>query len=161
MTKEPEFPSFGRFFQLGYVTRNIDAALERLKERTGANQIDLIHDVRDEKGQFVALEHLSHLSLPGVEFEVIQPRMDWPSIYVDALPACDDDIGLHHLGFIVSDEAAWDAAVKRFGQANAPIAMAGETSKVRFAYIDARAQMGHYVELVLRYDPENARALPT
>lgn len=151
---------YGRFFQLGYVTRDLDAAIDRLQRRTGARLIDRIHDLRDEAGNQVVLKNLAHLGLPGVEIELIQPRLDRSSIYLEALPPAGDDIGFHHTGFLLPDEAGWQRAVDSLEREGTPIVMQGGTSQVRFAYIDTRRQAGHYSEIVLRFDPASARPLP-
>lgn len=149
---------YGRFYQLGYVTRDIDKGIAHLQRRMGAQLIDVIRDLRDEAGNQVALRNLSHLALPGVEIELIEPRLDWPSIYLEALPADDNDVGFHHLGFLVPDSEAWDRAVNSFDAMETPIVMQGETSRVRFAYFDTRKQAGHYSEIAQRYGLE---ATPT
>jgi len=38
--------AYGRFLQVGYVVRDIDAAVAALQRRMGAKVIDLIHDIR-------------------------------------------------------------------------------------------------------------------
>lgn len=144
---------YGRFYQLGYVTRNLDKGIAHLQRRMGAQLIDIIRELRDEAGSAVALQNVAHLALPGVEIEVMEPRIDWPSIYLEALPASDDDVGFHHLGFIVPDSAAWDRAVESLDAQDTPIVMQGGTAQVRFAYIDTRKQMGHYSEIAQRFSP--------
>jgi hypothetical protein len=151
---------YGRFFQLGYVVRDIDAAVAGIQRRMGAEVVDVVRDLRDEAGNEVALLNLSHLAVPGAEIELIEPRLDWPSIYLEALPDNPGDIGFHHLGFLLPDQSAWDRAIESCEALNTPVVMEGGTSAVRFAYIDTRRQAGHYSEIVLRFDPANARALP-
>jgi hypothetical protein len=125
-----------------------------------ARRIDLIHDIRDEAGQPVPLLHLAYLSVPGVELEVIQPRLDWPSIYLETLPDGAADVRLHHLGFMLPNRAAWDEAAARLNEMATPIVLQFETSQVRAAYFDTRRQTGHYCELVVRFHPENLHPLP-
>src|SRR5689334_1535530 len=108
---------YGRFFQLGYVTRDIEHGIADAKRRMGAHQIDLIEDVRDGEGARTPLLKLAHLVLPGVEVELIQPRLDWDSIYLDALPPEGDPrSALHHLAFAVPDRQGWEAAVEDFAR---------------------------------------------
>lgn len=151
---------YGRFYQIGYVARDIDAAVSHLQQRMGATLVDVIRDIRIGDGDEVCIKNLSHMALPGVELEIIQPRLDWESIYLDALPSGNDDVGFHHLGFLISDQQAWDRAVASFTTFDTPIVMEGGTPQVRFAYFDTRRQCGHYSEIAWRLDPENARAIP-
>lgn len=151
---------YGRFFQIGYVVRDIDAAVQHLQQRMGAVVVDVIRDMRTEAGEQVCIRNLSHMALPGVEIELIEPRLDQDSIYLNALPHGNDDVGFHHLGFLLPDQQAWDSAIASLAVFDTPIVMEGETSKVRFAYLDTRRQSGHYSEIVWRFDPEGARPLP-
>jgi len=140
---------YGRFFQIGYVTRDIDLALAHLTRRMGARQLDVLRDFRPG-GNRVEILHLAHMSLPGVEIEVIQPRLDWPSIYLGALPDGNGEVGFHHLGFMLPDLAAWDRAMSSLEAMQTPVVMQGTSPAVRFAYIDTRRRAGHYSELVYR-----------
>jgi catechol 2,3-dioxygenase-like lactoylglutathione lyase family enzyme len=147
---------FGKFFQLGYVTRDIDAAAHRMMSDLGACQLDLIHELRDENGDEVFLKHLAHFALGGIEAELIEPRLDWPSLYLEALPAQPDAFALHHLGYLVADEWAFDRALQHAAATGASVAFSADTANVRLAYIDTRRTSGHYSEVVLsrvpRYD---------
>jgi hypothetical protein len=157
----PNFDSsYGRFYQLGYVTRDIDVAVANLERRMAARRIDLIHDLRDEAGRPAQLLHVAHLALPGVELEIMEPRLDWPSIYLEDLPESPGAVRLHHLGYVLPDVAAWDRAVTQLSRMATPIVLQFETSQVKVAYFDTRQQTGHYSEIVLRFHPETARALP-
>ena len=42
---------YGRFYQLGYVVRNIDAAIAHLQTRMGATLADVFYDLRDADGE--------------------------------------------------------------------------------------------------------------
>lgn len=143
----------GGFFQIGYVTRNIANGLAILEGDMGAQRIDLLDDLRDAQGNRVMIRALSHLSLGEAEIELIEPRIDWPSVYLDALPADDRTIALHHIGYRQPDIAAWTDARDRAHAAGMAIPMEGATDHARFAYLDTRAVVGHYTEVVYRQDP--------
>lgn len=150
--------AYGRFYQLGYVTRDIDAAYAQLQRTMGATPVDMIHDIRDAEGKQVVVQNVAHLALPGAEIELIQPRLEQPSIFLDALPQSPADVGLHHLGFILTDLDAWERAMAQIAANRTPIVMSGGTPQVRFAYFDTRKETGHYSEIALRFAP--SRALP-
>ncbi|WP_404476541.1 VOC family protein [Novosphingobium sp. BL-52-GroH] len=143
---------FGRFFQIGYVTHDIASGLAILEGTMGARRIDLLEDFRDANGDPVMIRALSHLSMGDAEIELIEPRADWPSVYLDALPADDRTIALHHIGYRQPDVAAWTAARDRAQAAGLAISMEGYTPHAHFAYIDTRATLGHYTEVVYRED---------
>jgi hypothetical protein len=148
--------SFGKFFQIGYVTRNIDVALEHLTNVIGARQVALYHDLRDAEGNPSIVRNISLLDLGGVEVEVIEPRLDWPSsIYLEALPDEGRPLAFHHFGFKLEDDAAFDRAMKYVSEANMPVPFSGRLPDVRFAYIDTRRISGHYSEIVLYLTPRH------
>jgi catechol 2,3-dioxygenase-like lactoylglutathione lyase family enzyme len=151
---------YGRFYQLGYVARDIDAAVAHLQARMGARLTDLTHDVRGADGEPTPLQNLAHMVVPGAELEIIQPRDDMPSIYHETLPLQGDFVRLHHLGFLVDNEEAWQQAFSALDVMQTPVALMFDTPQVRCAYLDTRSQVGHYSELVLRKPGGTFRPLP-
>lgn len=147
---KPGAGPFGIFFQIGYVTRDIHRAVAMLVDRMGASCIDLIEDFRDPQGNPVVIRSLSHLTLGDAEIEIIEPRRDPPSIYLDALPVDSAIIGLHHLGYRQPDILTWESAMETIRAEGATIAMEGAVPTARFAYIDTRHLTGHYTEMVYR-----------
>jgi hypothetical protein len=109
---------FGTLFQIGYVTRNIASGLAILENQMSARRIDLTEDLRDGQGNQVMIRALSHLSLCDIEIELIEPRPDWPSVYLDALPPDDDTIALRHIGYRQPDVEAWTKARNRAARAS-------------------------------------------
>lgn len=148
MTQTPN--RFGTFFQIGYVTRDIGAAVKLLTDGMGATLIDLLEDFRDPQGNPVVIRSLSHLMLGKVEIEVIEPRLDQPSIYLDALPQAGETVALHHLGYRHADIASWEAAMAALRATGVDVPMEGATARARFAYIDTRCDIGHFTEVVYR-----------
>jgi Glyoxalase/Bleomycin resistance protein/Dioxygenase superfamily len=141
--------AFGPLFQIGYVTRNIQAGLATL-DGMGASRIDLFEDYRDSDGNPVMIRALSHLMLGDIEIELIEPRPDWPSVYLDALPDRNEQIALHHLGYRQPDVKAWEGVRERALASGLSIAMEGATPRARFAYLDTCDSVGHFTEIVFR-----------
>lgn len=152
---QPVAGPFGPLFQIGYVTRDIFAGLDILEKGMGASRIDLFDDFRDASSNPVMIRALSHLMLGDVEIELIEPRPDWRSVYLDALPERSDRIALHHLGYRQPDVTAWEQARERAMASGLAIAMEGATPRARFAYLDTCATVGHFTEIVYRQDPGN------
>jgi hypothetical protein len=140
---------YGRFFQIGYVTRDIHHALQGL-ERMGARQGDLHEDFRTESGEPSAIYALSHLILGAAEIELIQPRLERASIYLEALPEKIGALAVHHIGYLHPDIPAWEGAMRTVRAGGLAVAVEGATSYARFAYLDTRAEVGHYTEVVWR-----------
>lgn len=140
--------AFGPLLQIGYVARNIQAGLAAL-EGMGATR-DLFEDYRDPDGNPVMIRALSHLMLGNVEIELIGPRPDWPSVYLDALPERSDRIALHHLGYRQPDVKGWEEVRERALASGLSIAMERATPRARFAYLDTCDSVGHFTEIVFR-----------
>jgi hypothetical protein len=101
----PDAPKalMGEFFQLGYVTRDLERALALYRDRYGVADF-LVFDTRDfappdSPGPFMQVA----LAYKGpVMIELIQPDPAAPGIYADALRD-DGGVNLHHLGYLVDD----------------------------------------------------------
>ena len=76
--------------------------------------------------------------------EVIRPVGGAVDLYRDAVRP-GEPVTLHHVGFVVDD----------FDEASAVVAASGRTWKqfgdngtIRFGYLDMRAELGHFVEIM-------------
>lgn len=138
----------GEFFQLGYVTRDLDRALRLYAERYGVPNF-LRFDTRDfappaAPGPFMQVA----LAYKGpVMIELIQPDPSAPGIYADALRP-DGGVNLHHLGYLVENErfATLAADFRDRG-----IAVPVETTSgngLALLYADTRADNGLFSEFV-------------
>jgi hypothetical protein len=142
----------GEFFQLGYVTRNLARAMELWTTRYGVTGF-FSFDTRDfaqpgHPGPFMKVA----LGYQGaVQVELIEPDLDEPGIYRDALPA-GEGTNLHHLGYLV-DPARFDGVRARFEAQGIPVPthIAGEGGPT-LLYADMRAENGLYAEFVARSD---------
>lgn len=141
---------FGRFFQLGYVTRDIERAVRLLVDEQQAQLVDLIDDFKDQAGQPVAIRRLSHLMLGDAEIELIEPRLDWTSLYLEGLADDSAAMAFHHIGYMQPDVEHWHTAMALAEDRGLVVALQGSVPHARFAYLDTRAQNGHYSEVVWR-----------
>lgn len=141
-------------WQLGYVTTDLDRALDELGARYG-----LEHHVRLPAGD--STWHLGDRTLPfeanfamaargGLVVELIEPVGGEVGFYRDALP--DDGsfaVRLHHYAtFVPTGQAEWDRVAGILGQAGLQF---GHTliipGRVRAGYVDTRADLGHHLEI--------------
>jgi hypothetical protein len=100
---------FGDLRQLGYVVRDIDAAMKYWHEVNGVGPWFYIDRVPlasfEYKGQPSALEMSIALTFSGgAQVELIQPRNDAPSLYKDFLDAGQE--GLQHIAYWPEDYEA-------------------------------------------------------
>lgn len=149
-SRSQQSPGGCTFFQVGYVTADIDRAIAHFSSTCGATLKDVVRDMCDSSGIPVMIENLSHMRLGKIEIELIQPRRNWPSIYADCDMSIDRIATLHHMGFLAHGDEQWDSALNQAIGAAVPVAWTVELPQVRFAYLDMRAKLGHYVEIVQR-----------
>lgn len=154
---------FRNFLQFGYVTDDIDAAAAYLESTAGAGKclksygsslgggrlpaegaprsafavVDGV--LADEWTIDVALVNAGATNL-----EVIRPVGGAVDLYRNAIrpgaPAT-----LHHVGFTVDDFDEASAVVAASGRSWAQY---GDSGEIRFGYLDLRAELGHYVEVM-------------
>ena len=141
-------------WQFGYVTTDLDRALDMLGSRYG-----LEHHFRIPTGD--STWHLGEQALPftahfamaargGLVVEVIEPVDGEVGFYRDALP--DDGsfaIRLHHYAaFVPTGQAEWNRLSGMLDEAGLAF---GHTliipGRVRAGYVDTRADLGHYLEI--------------
>lgn len=155
---------FRNFVQLGYVTDDIDAAAAYLESTAGTGKCVKSYQsslgggrppasADDPRDAYVVVDgvladewtiDVALVNAGPTNLEVIRPVGGAVGLYQDAVrpgtPAT-----LHHVGFVVDD----------FDEASAVVAASGRTWKqygdsgeIRFGYLDMRAELGHFVEVM-------------
>ena len=136
-------------FQNAYVTRDVDAAIERFRASYDI-QNWLVYDgeiqVKTPTRQGPAKNKVAVGWVGNLQYEFIQPLSGEVEVYTEALR---DDAGLrfHHVCMRVDDLDA----VRRQVEPLMPVVLEGD-SVVRFFYADGRALFGHYLEYVQMSD---------
>jgi hypothetical protein len=135
------------FFQVAYVTPDMDRLLATLNDDLGVGPFFVIRDAHIEdqtlRGQpFESRQDLAFGYAGQLQFEVIQP-IDGANIYTEFLDSRPGG-GLHHTGILVDD---YDKAVSEVS-ATLPLVQTGRSDTTRFAYFDTVATLGAYTEIV-------------
>jgi hypothetical protein len=145
---------FANVWQLGYVTTDLDRALEELSTRFGFE-----HQFRVPSGgatfmvgdEVVPWEaRFAMAARGGLIVEVIEPVSGEVEFYRQSLP--DDGsfaIRLHHLAmFIEVGDEAWENVAGLLAGAGLAFDYTMLIpGRVRAGYIDARAELGHFLEV--------------
>ncbi|MET0182038.1 MAG: VOC family protein [Caulobacterales bacterium] len=138
-----------RYFQLGYVTRDIERAKTLYAERYGVRQF-----FHFSTGQFAppgATGPFSEIALAyknGVQIELIQPAPGAEGIYLDALRA-DGGVALHHLGYLIDTAEALSSLTQSFKNQNIPVPVENiSPAGLSLIYADTRADTGLFSEFV-------------
>jgi hypothetical protein len=159
------------FMQLGYVTEDLDAAVDFLESTlgtvqcvkhyrsslgrpttepgvtdplTGSPRLDGSHVVVDGS---LAAEWVIDVALVNAgptNIEIIRPVSGSVELYRSRLRP-DVPATFHHLGFRIDDFDEVDALVQRSGRTWAQY---GASGGMRFGYLDLSAELGHFVEVM-------------
>ena len=155
---------FRNFLQLGYVADDIDAGAAYLESAMGTGKCVKHYtsslgggrppaSAGDPRTAFVVVdgvladEWLIDVALVNAgptNLEIIRPMGGAVDLYRDAVrpgvPAT-----LHHVGFAVDDFDEASAVVEASGRTWKQF---GDSGEVRFGYLDMRAELGHFVEVM-------------
>ena len=155
---------FRNFLQLGYVADDIDAGAAYLESAMGTGKCVKHYtsslgggrppaSAGDPRTAFVVVdgvladEWLIDVALVNAgptNLEIIRPVGGAVDLYRDAVrpgvPAT-----LHHVGFVVDDFDEASAVVEASGRTWKQF---GDSGEVRFGYLDMRAELGHFVEVM-------------
>lgn len=146
----PVMPS--DFFQFGYVVRSVEGAIRTMRDKMGVTQWQVNELPPGAPGRALAFAYVNDKMI-----ELVDVWPDADSIYNDLIPDNDDELRLHHLGYMIEDEADWRVRIAQFEHAGFTPALVGGNSGMEWYYSDTRAVLGHYTELI-RFKSEAGRA---
>jgi hypothetical protein len=139
---------FGNIAQIGYVVRDIDAAMDNwVKHGVGPwFYVDRVQtDYFRYRGADSDMEMSVALANSGdVQLELIQPRNDAPSMYKDFLDSGRE--GAQHIAYWSNDfQALLDRALAAGYTIGQEGSIGGEQG--RFAYLDTQVEQGTIIEI--------------
>lgn len=136
----PAIP-IGNVLQLGYVARDIDAALPLMVERYGLRDY---HLSRDRDGNAL---HIAQAWIGNTMVEVLQPRDPQGALYGWALPDDPKTVKLHHYAMAFHSHEDWQGLKDALAAADLPIVAEGSVPDfLDFIYADTRDDLGHMME---------------
>ena len=136
---------FDGFFQFGYVTRNLDAAIATFNEKFGPVEFTKFDPVGPD-GSASPTRRLALTYINDLMYELIEPDPDQKTIYDDVIPATDGPLHLHHFGFLIDDHQATLDKLAGMGYA---LPMYGSIPGfMDFSYADTRADLGVFSEFI-------------
>lgn len=144
--------------QLGYVADDIDVAAEFLEQRLGT--VECTKSYRASLGGNVTVNgepadewviDVALVNAGPTNLEIIRPVGGAVDLYRNGIrPSAPATF--HHVGFRIDDFDEASDLVVRSGRSWAQF---GVSRGVRFGYLDLRAELGHYIE-VMELDDEGA-----
>ena len=139
---------FGEIRQLGYVVKDIEAAMDYWSGTLGVGPWYYNHKVPTENYQYRGESYEPHNSVAlansgFVQVELIQCRNDVPSMYRDFLQA--GHTGLQHVAYWTEN---YDDDLARLTKQGFKAVMSGEVGdRGRFVYFDTEYHPGAVIEL--------------
>lgn len=141
------FDGDGAIYQNAYVVDDLDVAIDHWTTNVGAGPFfvkrrldDLIIDYRGKRS---SLDIDLALGQAGaVQIELIKVHSTNPTVYTDMYPKGSGG-GFHHVGMFAKD---FEAAIRAYEKKGFPTGMKGIFGNTPFAYMDARSEMGFFLE---------------
>jgi hypothetical protein len=148
------------FFQVAYVTPDLDAGMAECRRLLGLDRFFVSRDVPITTRDGEAKLHFALVFRGQQQVELIQPAGGADGVYRSALGA--GVLRLHHLGHLVSDETAWRMIERDIEASGLPTPVGGAFAHegavlMHYRYVDLRATLGHYLEFM--YQTEAGRDL--
>ena len=131
-------------FQIAYATNDIDRACALFAEKFGISNFTRL------EGPLAAGGHIRvELAWVGpVMYELITAEGAGSDIYVGRLPQVGFAVRHHHLGYLVSDSAEWDALLAEAQRVGADVPWISHNAGfMKSCFIDAPL-LGHYLEYI-------------
>lgn len=149
----------GRCGQLGYVTNNMDQAIETFSKGSGITKFLRNDDIELTVGEGrTARCNVAIAITAGMQIEIIQPTGGEDKVYSQILDGNDFQLKLHHQCHYVDAQEEFDMAKAAIRAAGYPIVIEGVDPAAQYFYADMRPVLGHHVEYVL-YDAAIGPAL--
>jgi len=150
-------PLLSGFFQIGYVTKDLDAGVRQLGAIHGIERFRIKRDVPSMPGMPKMLMHQAHVFIGAVQLEVIQPAGGDDGLYRDVCAADDSAIRHHHSGMWIDDAVEYGGLRAALEEQKIPIVFEVSIPNIGGAiYADTRPKLGHYLEYV-HFTPEAKR----
>lgn len=139
---------FGQIAQIGYVVRDIDAAMDRWVKH-GVGPWFYVDRVQTDYFRYRGVDSDMQMSVAlansgDVQLELIQPRNDAPSMYKDFLDSGRE--GAQHIAYWSNDfQTLLDRSLAEGYTIGQEGSIGGEQG--RFAYLDTEAEQGTVIEI--------------
>jgi Glyoxalase/Bleomycin resistance protein/Dioxygenase superfamily len=144
---------FANVWQVCYVTADLDRGMAELQELLG---VENSTEVPTEGASFLKdgeqLQWNVRVAMGargGLIVELIEPVAGEVEFYREALPEDGGVLGFHHLAMLVPlGDKAWSSVEELVGKNGMSLEYTILIpDRARLAYVDARAQLGHWIEL--------------
>ena len=132
-------------FQIAWATSDIDRAQQIFAEQYGVRRWTRLAGQLPAGGQI----HVELAWVGGVMVELMFASGEGSAIYMDRLPDTGGfQMRLHHFGYILDNEAAWDALMAKVAhKGHAMPHISHNAGFMKSCFVDA-PELGHYLEYI-------------
>jgi hypothetical protein len=133
-------------FQMAYATNDIARARDMFADRFGIKEFRTLQGPLPQGGQV----HIELAWVGTTMYELMFAQGPGSDIYMSRLPAGDDFVlKHHHLGFLIPDQAQWDALMGEIERGGWSMPHKNEAPEfITSCFVDVPA-LGHYFEYLL------------
>jgi hypothetical protein len=158
------FASLPNFYQLAYVTADLDAAIAHFQKKHGAGRFLVLDKIEFKDATYRGkaegwVSRVAQTQIGDMNIELIEPdsgaaveEVFRPFVHVDRI------VNLNHIAITVGESRDdWQAIEAGLAEQGYPFIISGEVPGMgTLGYVDTVAELGHYVEL--NFLPEDALA---
>lgn len=129
-------------FQMAYVTNDMEKAHRLFRERLGIREFTRLEGETPEGGYIRA----DFAWVGSIMYELIAPEGPGSEIFTSLLPAGEGfAIRHHHLGYLVQNQAQWDAVFANAEKSGLEIVSRGSNRLVEVCFVKV-PELGHLLE---------------
>jgi hypothetical protein len=155
---DPSLFASRRPYQHGYVTTDVERAMEHLGREMGISRFSVSDRTLTPSSLRGPMSIQCRIALAYVDdlmIEIIEPVGGDADIYTSVLPGTGFKIVLHHLAYLVDDAVDWAGFCGRVAPESFMCASSGP---VFYLYVDTYRALGHYLEYI-KIGPDHMAAL--
>ena len=141
-------PFFSGFFQICYVTSDLDAGMRQIASRHGIERFRVKRDMQSLPGMPSMSLHQAHVFIGDTQIELIQPAGGDDAVYRDFCSRDGNELRHHHFGMWIDDKVQYDGLRAQLAAQQIPVAFEIALPVGGAIYGDFRSSLGHYLEYV-------------
>lgn len=136
----------GQHFHNGYVVRNVDLAIERLRTQFGITNWQI---TRLEPGSKATALAMAYSGSSMIELVEVDTNDELLNIHDGWLPEKETGARLNHVAFIIDTMDDWRAAMAHFEREGIALPIISTFGNIfEYFYADTVASLGHFCEFV-------------
>jgi hypothetical protein len=146
---------YGELFQMSYITRDIEAAVEHARTELGIDNFHVSEAVAEVMSEGRVQELVLNAAIANIgrhQFEILQPISGPIHFYLDEVDLDSHILNFHHVAIAVTGGYDnWQKLLDEVHTSGDPFAFSfpaepSPDDQLAFCYVDTRKRLGHYTE---------------